>query len=268
MIEVQDLVYQYEKNSPDYIFNKLSLKLEKGSFTTLVGPIGSGKSTLIKILLGLIKVDNYIKIEDLVLCPNNMKQIRMKIGVVFENPEEAFVAETVMDEIAFALENQNKSKKEIWRKVNEIANYIGIKSLLECDPHILSEGQKILVSLASALVIDPKIIILDEALSMLDEISKRKVFGILKECNEKGVTILNITHDLNESLYGKDIVLLQSGKVLLQGRKEEILKQESKLKRAGLELPFLADLSIRLMYYGVLDHMILDMDEMVNAIWK
>lgn len=268
MIEVQDLVYQYEKNSPDYIFNKLSLKLEKGSFTTLVGPIGSGKSTLIKILLGLIKVDNYIKIEDLVLCPNNMKQIRMKIGVVFENSEEVFVAETVMDEIAFALENQNKSKKEIWSKVDEIADYVGIKSLLECDPHTLSEGEKILVSLASALVMDPRILILDEALSMLDEISKRKVFGILKECNEKGVTILNITHDLNESLYGKDIVLLQSGKVLLQGRKEEILKQESKLKRAGLELPFLADLSIRLMYYGVLDHMILDMDEMVNAIWK
>ena len=268
MIEIQDLVYQYEKNSPDYIFDKLSFKLEKGSFTTLVGPIGSGKSTLIKILLGLIKVDSYIKIDDLVLCSNNMKQIRMEIGVVFENPEDVFVAETVMDEIAFALENQNKSKKEIWRKVDDIADCVGLMSLLDCDPLTLSEGEKILVSLASALVADPQILILDEALSMLDEISKRKILGILKECNEKGVTILNITHDLNESLYGKDIVLLQSGKVLLQGRKEEILKQESKLKRAGLELPFLADLSIRLMYYGVLDHMILDMDEMVNAIWK
>lgn len=268
MIEIRDLIYQYEKDDSNFIFNKLSLNLEKGSFTTLIGPIGSGKSTLVKILLGFIKVDSYIKIDDLVLCTSNIKRIRNKIGVVFENPDEIFVAETVMDEIAFSLENQNKSKKEIWRKVEETANYLGIKSLLECDPHTLSEGEKILVSLASALVADPQILILDEALSMLDEISKRKILGILKECNEKGVTILNITHDLNESLYGKDIVLLQSGKVLLQGRKEEILKQESKLKRAGLELPFLADLSIRLMYYGVLDHMILDMDEMVNAIWK
>lgn len=268
VIEIKDLIYQYEKDSSNFIFNKLSLKLEKGSFTTLIGPIGSGKSTLVKILLGFIKVDNYIQIDDLVLCTSNMKQIRTKIGVVFENPDEVFVAETVMDEIAFSLENQNKSKKEIWEKIEEIADYIGIKSLLEYDPHTLSEGEKRLVSLASALVIDPQILILDEALSMLDEISKRKIFKILKECNEKGVTILNITHDLNESLYGNDIVLLQNGKVLLQGSKEEVLKQETKLKRAGLELPFLADLSIKLMYYGVLDHMILSMDEMVNAIWK
>ncbi|MCI8545035.1 MAG: ATP-binding cassette domain-containing protein [Bacilli bacterium] len=268
MIEVQNLVYQYEMNSSDYIFNNLSLKLEKGSFTTLVGPIGSGKSTLVKILVGFIKVDSYIKIDELVLCNSNIKQIRTRIGVIFEDPDEIFVSETVMDEIAFALENQNKSKKEIWKKIEEIADYVGIKSLLECDPHTLSEGEKRLVSLASALVIDPQIIILDEALSMLDEISKRKIFNILRECNKKGITILNITHDLNESLYGNDIVLLQNGNVLLQGVKEEVLKQEVKLKRAGLELPFLADLSIRLMYYGVLDHMILDMNEMVDAIWK
>lgn len=268
MIEIKDLSYQYEKNSSNYLFNKLSLTIEKGSFTTLVGPIGSGKSTLIKILLGIIKVDSYIKIDDLILCPSNLKQIRTKIGVVFENPDEIFVAETVMDEIAFSLENQNKSKKEIWKKVEEVATSLGIQSLLECDPHNLSEGEKRLVSLASALMTEPQIIILDEALSMLDELSKRKMFGILKEYNQKGITILNITHDLNESLYGKKIILLQNGKIILQGEKEEVLKQESKLKKAGLELPFLADLSIRLMYYGILDHMILDMNEMVNAIWK
>lgn len=268
MIEIQDLVYQYENNNSDYIFNNLSICLKKGSFVTLVGPIGSGKSTLVKILLGQTKFKGEIRINDLVLNHQNLKSIRSMIGVVFENPDEVFVAETVMDEIAFALENQNISKKEIWRKVEEVANYIGIKSLLECDPHILSEGQKILVSLASALIIEPQIMILDEALSMLDELSKSRIFKILQECNRKGMTILNITHDLNECLYGTEIVLMQNGTIVLQGLKEEVLKQEAKLKRAGLELPFLADLSIRLMYYGVLDHMILDMDEMVNAIWK
>ncbi len=268
MIEIKDLIYQYEKDSTNYIFNRFSLILKKGSFTTLVGPIGSGKSTLIKILLGLIKVNGYIKIGDFVLCSKNVKQIRTQIGVVFEDPDQVFVAETVMDEIAFALENQNKSKKEIWNKVDDIATCLGIKHLLECDPHTLSEGEKRLVSLASALVIEPQILILDEALSMLDEISKRKIFRILKDCNQKGVTILNATHDLNESLYGNEILLLQNGKIILQGTKEEVLKQESKIKKAGLELPFLADLSIRLMYYGVLDHIILDMNEMVDAIWK
>ena len=269
MIEIKDLTYQHEKNSSNYLFEHLSLSLKKGSFTTLVGPIGSGKSTLVKILLGLLKVDSDIKIEDLALSPNNLKLIRSMIGVVFENPNEIFVTETVMDEIAFTLENQNKSKNEIWRKVKAIAKKIGIEHLLERNPHTLSEGEKRLVSLASALVKNPKIIILDDALSMIDELEKKQILSILKEiCKKEKKTILNITNDLNESIYGDDIIVLQNGKVILSGSKEEILKQEAKLKRAGLELPFLADLSIRLMYYGVLDHMILDMNEMVNTIWK
>lgn len=269
MIVVKDLTYRYDRKNAKDLFQKLSFTLKKGSFTTLVGPIGSGKSTLVQILLGVLRIGNYVKIDDLVLCPNNIKSIRSKIGVVFENSDDSFVAETVMDEIAFSLENMNLSKKEIWNRVKEVSSYVGIDDLLEVEPHSLSSGEKQLVSLASAIAIEPKIIILDEALTMIDRLEKEKIFKILKELNEKkDVTILNITHDLDESLYGNDILLLQDGKVVLHGSKEEVLKEEQLLKNAGLELPFLVDLSIRLMYYGVLDHMILDMNEMVNTIWK
>ena len=103
---------------------------------------------------------------------------------------------------------------------------------------------------------------------MIDEQEKKHIFEILKELNKKGMTILNITHDLDESLYSNDILVLQDGKIILHDTKENVLKEEQIMKKAGLELPFLADLSIRLIYYGVLDHMILDMDEMVNTIWK
>lgn len=269
LIVVKDLTYQYNENKGNYVFDKISFSIKKGSFTTLIGPIGSGKSTLIRILLGLIQSENTITFNNLTLCSSNIKKIRSQIGVVFENPDESFVAETVMDEIAFSLENMNLPKKEIWSRVKEVSHYLGIDSLLEHDPHHLSSGEKQLVSLASAIVIEPELIILDEALTMIDEVEKRKIFGVLKELQEKhGTTILNVTHDLDESLYGEKIILLQNGKIVLQDSKEEVLKQEQILKRAGLELPFLVDLSIRLMYYGILDHMVLDMDEMVSIIWK
>lgn len=269
MIEVKDLLYPCHKNASEYLLDKLTFTLKKGSFTTLAGPIGSGKSILVKILLGLLKANGEIKIENLSLCPKNIKQIRTIVGVVFENLDEVFIAETVMDEIAFNLENQKKTKQEIKESVKEISNRMGITHLLERNPHNLSDGEKQLVALASVFVMNPKIIILDDAISMIDENSKRHIFEMLKEYNEKKqVTILNITQNLNDSLYGKDIMILQDGKIILEGSKEEVLKQESIIKGAGLELPFLADLSIRLMYYGVLDHMILDLNEMVNTIWK
>lgn len=269
MIEVKDLLYPCYKNESEYILDKVTFTLTKGSFTTLAGAIGSGKSTLVKILLGLLKTDGDIKIENLSLCSKNIKQIRMLVGVVFENIDEVFIAETVMDEIAFNLENQKKTKQEIQESIKEITNRMGIGHLLERNPHDLSDGEKQLVALASAFAMNPQIIILDDALSMIDENSKRHIFEILKEYNEKKqVTVLHITHNLNDSLYGKDIMILQDGKIILKGSKEEVLKQETIIKSAGLELPFLADLSIRLMYYGILDHMILDLNEMVNTIWK
>lgn len=265
IIEIKDLNFKYKEKE---IFNHFNLNIEKGSFTTIIGLNGSGKSTLVKILLGLLNAEGKIKIDNLVLN-ENINEIRKIIGVVFENPDSGFVAEKVLDDIAFTLENLGENPKEIEKKINEITDYIGISHLLEKEPQNLSGGEKQLVALASALVHSPKILILDEALTMVDNNVRKKVYGILKDLHtNKNMTIINVTHDMDETLYGDDIILIDNGNIILKGPKEEVLKEEKVFNKLKLELPFMADLSIKLMYYDLIDHIILDMNEMVNTIWK
>ena len=266
IIELEKINFSYGEHK---IFDDFSLSINEGTFTTIVGPNGSGKSTLVRILLGLIRTDGKVVIDETEMNHKNLKDIISKIGVVFENPDNQFVAETVMDDIAFSLENMQVKPKEIMARVKEIANYIGITDIIEREPHTLSGGQKQLVALASALVINPKIIILDEALTMIDLDVRDKIYKILEQINkEKGVTIVNITHDMDETLYSKDIVVLDEGKVILNGQKELVLKEEKVFSKLGLSLPFMAELSIKLGYYGLIDHMLFNMDEMVDEIWK
>lgn len=266
IIIIKDLAFKYDEK---LIFNRLNLNIKRGSFTTIIGPNGCGKSTLIKIILGLLKTNSYLNVDQMILCNDNIKTIRKRIGVVFENPDNQFVAETVMDDIAFSLENMKYNKEEIRKRIDKFTKYLGIYDLLEREPHSLSGGEKQLVALASALVIEPKILILDEALTMVDREVKEKTYKILKGLHEKSnVTIINVTHDLEDSLYGDDIVVIDQGQVVLKGPKELVLQEEKILNNIGLDLPFMASLSIKLKYYGLVDKLILDMDEMVDLLWK
>jgi len=266
IIDIKNLNFKYSEKP---IFNNFNLEIKQGTFTTIIGLNGSGKSTLIRIILGLIKYDGEIKIDNLILNNGNIKEIRKKIGVVFENPDNQFVAETVMDDIAFSLENLQLKPSDIKRKVREIANYIGISKLLDREPSTLSGGEKQLVSLASALVHEPKILILDEALTMIDTKTKKHIYNILEEMHKtKNITIINVTHDMDELLYGDDIVLIDNGNVILKGPKNEVLLEEKIFNNLNLDLPFMASLSIKLKYYGLVDRLITDMSEMVDEIWK
>ena len=145
---------------------------------------------------------------------------------------------------------------------------MGIYDILEANPHDLNSNQKQLVSLASALVHDPKVLILDEALTMLDPFDKEKILKILKELNDKGLTIINISHDIEDTLISDKIYVLDSGEIVLEGTKEEVYKEEKKLHNLGFNLPFMVELSNRLMFYNLIDHTIYDMEEMVNTLWK
>ena len=139
---------------------------------------------------------------------------------------------------------------------------------MEINPHDLNSNQKQLVSLASALVHDPKVLILDEALTMLDPFDKEKILKILKELNNKGLTIINISHDIEDTLISDKIYILDKGKVVLEGTKEEVYKQEKVLYNLGFNLPFMVELSNRLKFYDLIDHTIYDMEEMVDTLWK
>lgn len=265
MIKITNLNFNYKSKQ---LFNGLNMEIEKGKITSIIGPNGSGKSTLVKILIGLYNYNGTIKINDILLLKDNIKEIRKSVGVVFTNPDNQFVAETVMDDIAFTLENMNYKKKDIRKKIEEITKYLGIYDILEYNPHDLNSNQKQLVSLASALVHDPKILILDEALTMLDPFDKEKILNILKELNNKGLTILNISHDIEDTLISDKIYVLNEGKIVLSGTKEEVYKEENILHNLGFELPFMVELSNRLMFYDLIDHVIYDMEEMVDNLWK
>lgn len=266
IIMIKNLNFSYRNK---VIFQDFNLDIEKGKFIHIVGPNGSGKSTLIKILLGLIKAEGYINIYCMNLCNDNIMDIRRNVGVIFENPDNAFVAETVADDIAFALENLQYSSKQIETKINKVCEYLKIEHLLNKNPHYLSGGEKQLVALAGALVTEPKILILDEAFTMIDGVSRIKLLKLLKRmCQDKKMTIINVTHDMEDTVYGDKIIVLSEGKVLFNDFKEEVYKEEKKLRKIGLELPFMVDLSNKLSYYGLVDKTILDMNEMVNHLWK
>lgn len=266
MIVINNLNFKYTNQ---VVFNDLCLSIKKGSFSTIIGNNGCGKSTLVKLLLGLENSNGSILIDNLLLCDNTVSQIRRNIGVVFENPDSCLISETVLDDLAFPLENLNYSSDFIYSKINEISNYLGISHLLNSSSSNLSGGEKQLVSLGCALITNPNIIILDEAFSMVDESSKIDILNMLRKINKDfGVTILNITHDIEESIYGTDIVLINAGSVLINDSKDNVYKQEKKLKKLGYDLPFMVDLSNRLSYYELVDHFIYDMDELVEVLWK
>lgn len=266
IIEIKDLNFSYDQQP---ILSNINLNIEEGSFTTILGPNGSGKSTLMRILLGLEKTDSYIKIDGTVLTNETIRDIRKKIGVVFENPDNQLIAQTVEDDIVFSLENLNYPRSKIQKKYNKIVKQLNLESIVKKDPHRLSGGEKQKVALACALITEPKILILDEAFTMIDNKYKTEILELLKNIHKKNnTTIIMITHDTNDCLLGDKIVLMKDGVIIKEGLKEEICKEEKLFHELGLELPFMVDLSIKLQYYGLIDEIIYDMNEMVDTIWK
>ena len=178
IIKIENLNFGYNK---DLLYENFNLTIEEGDWVSILGANGAGKTTLVKLIIGLLNNHETIKIDDMVLNRKNIREIRKLIGVVFDNPEIQFVSETVKDEIAFTLENLQIPKEEIHELVTEVAKRLKITDLLDIEPHRLSGGQMQKVALASALVLKPKILILDEALSMIDPYDKTEIMKMLKK---------------------------------------------------------------------------------------
>lgn len=262
MIVIDNLNFSYDDK---VIFNKFNLSIMNGSFTTIIGSNGSGKSTLANILTGLISSDN-IYIDGILLCSDNLSYIRQNLGIVLGCLSHSFICESVFDELSYSLTGSND---EIKKRVNFISSSLGIDFLLDRNPMELSVGEGQLVGIACALIDEPDLIILDEAFSNIDYVSKLKILKYLKKINnENGVTILNFTSDIDDSLYGSDIVVIDKGRVILQGDNDSVYKQEKILKKVGFNLPFMVDLSKKLSYYDLIDGFIYDMDEMIDVLWK
>ena len=178
IVEINGLTFRYKNN---FVFDNFNLKIDRGSWVTIAGPNGSGKTTLVKLLAGLEKSYSCIKILDYVLDKKNLFDIRKDTGFAFDTPDNFFACETVEDELAFSLENMAVMPKTIKKKINEISKLLKMEDILKQNPYELSGGQKQKVSLACALMLEPRILVLDEALLMIDINEREEIFKILKE---------------------------------------------------------------------------------------
>lgn len=266
IISVDHLNFKYNDK---VLFNDVSFDIKEGSWTTIIGSNGCGKTTLTHILMGTILTDAKITIDGIDLNRESVNHVRRKIGIVFENPDNQFVSETVVGDIVFGMENLQYPRYKQEEKLATISSLLDLDKLLNRDPRTLSGGEKQLIALASILVLEPRILILDEAFTMIDMVMKRRIYSLLKELHQtKNLTIINITHDIEDATYGDDIILIGNHKIIGHDQKESILNNEALLKKANYKQPFLASLSSKLMYYRLLDKPILDMNEMVKTLWK
>lgn len=266
ILEIKNLNFSYGEKQ---ILKNIHLSLKQGSWNTIIGLSGTGKSTLLKMILGLIETDASITIDNLLLNKSNLFEIRKKIGVVFENPEFSFVTETVKDDLAFTLENMQYCSEDIKKRIKEVAECLKITKMLNKNPHSLSGGEKQMVAFACAIIHKPKLLIFDEAFSMIDSIERQNILKIVKKMQqEENITILQVTHDMEECLFSDNLYVLQDGHFILQGLKEDVFKEEAKLTKIGLELPFLVNLSKKLQYYDLIDRYYYNMEQLVDALWK
>ena len=272
IISVKDVTFIYpgEENST---LKNVSLDVNQGEWLSIVGHNGSGKSTLAKLLNGLLLPNEGAVIVSgkySTMSQEDIWEIRRQVGMVFQNPDNQFVGTSVQDDIAFGLENFGVPREEMVKRINESVHRVGMEAFLLQEPHQLSGGQKQRVAIAGILAQKPSVIILDEATSMLDPIGRIEVMQTVRELNEKeGITVISITHDLEEALSADRVVVMKMGEKAAEGKPEDIFQQRELLLSAGLDLPFSLKLSEALLQEGVgLDKGYLTQEELVNAIWK
>ena len=194
--------------------------------------------------------------------------MRKDIGIVFENPDEHFVTDRVYDELAFILESQDYQKDDIDDKIVKVSELIGIEDLLNRKIISLSVGEKQLVALAIAIINKPKLLIMDEGLSNVDSYYREIILKILNVLRKRGMTIINITSNSEDSVYGTDIVIINNGKVVLNKTLLRAYKEEKEFINSGLSLPLIADLSLKLKYYNLTNKVYIDEKSLVDEIWK
>ena len=252
VIEVKNLTYEYEKNVE--ALDDVSFSIEKGEYVTLIGHNGSGKSTLAKLLCYLLEPTsgevllNGVKEDD-----KNIADIRRTIGIVFQNPDNQFIGSTVEDDIAFGLENRNVETKRMHELVQEYAKKVHMDSFLKKEPSEISGGQKQRVAIAGILALGLKIVIFDESTSMLDpegvEDIRKLIFDMKKE--DKDLTFISITHDIEEAYYSDRVIILNKGKLFKDGKPEEIFSDSESLIKIGLDIPFVIKVKNSLKENGI-----------------
>ncbi|WP_339196558.1 energy-coupling factor ABC transporter ATP-binding protein [Solibacillus sp. FSL R5-0449] len=272
ILSFNQVTYSYTPEEPQTrnAVEDVSFVINKGEWITIVGHNGSGKSTMAKLMSGLlIPQQGEVRIKRELLTEENIWDIRSQIGIVFQNPDNQFVGATVQDDVAFSLENNGVPHEEMVKRVHNALRQVKMEEFINHEPHHLSGGQKQRVAIAGALAMHPQILILDEATSMLDPQGREEVLTIVEALRKEiGLTVLAITHDLEEALLADRIIFMNAGKKYAEGTPEEIFALGDELVQFGLDMPFAMKMTKLLQAQGV--HLVgqhMTEEELVNDLW-
>jgi energy-coupling factor transport system ATP-binding protein len=268
IIDVQHLSFGYDEDT--LTIDDISFTIEKGSYTTILGHNGSGKSTIAKLLMGLLeKKSGEIVIGGIPLTEETLNQVRSQIGIVFQNPDNQFIGATVRDDIAFGLENNCVDPALMDDIINEYAKKVNMYEFLDHEPTKLSGGQKQRVAIAGILAMSPSIIILDEATSMLDPKGRNEINALVHQLNkDKHMTIVSITHDIEEAALSDYVILLSDGHIVDEGRPEEVLMKKEEIESLALDIPFAYKISHGLQKTGISITEQIDREKLVNELCR
>lgn len=243
-VDVKNIKFKYEGNQEHYTLDDVSFHVKQGEWLSIIGHNGSGKSTTVRLIDGLLEAESgQIFIEGEELSEKNVWTIRHKIGMVFQNPDNQFVGATVEDDVAFGLENKGISIEEMKSRVKEALELVGMSDFASREPSRLSGGQKQRVAIAGAVAMRPSIIILDEATSMLDPEGRMELIKTIRDIREQyQMTVISITHDLDEVALSDRVLVMKNGRVESSSTPRDLFTRGDELLALGLDIPFTANL--------------------------
>ena len=270
IIELENIHYRYHEDDAREALAGVSLEIRRGEWLAIIGHNGSGKSTLAKVMNGLIEANTgSVVVNGKVLTEETVFEARRTVGMVFQNPDNQFVGTTVEDDIAFGLENIGLPREEMLERVTKVLDMVKMSEFRTKEPARLSGGQKQRVAIAGVTALEPEVIILDEATSMLDPKGRLEVISTIQKLHkEKKITVISITHDLDEAAQADRVVLMEQGQIQQIGTPKEIFKLGSKLVEKGLDVPFAEKLIEALRERGInVPEEYLDEEGLMEWLW-
>ena len=256
IITIENLIFEYtrgDESQPVRAIDNLNLEIERGSFTAIIGKNGSGKSTLSKNLNGLllptegvIYVDGFDTRDD-----DSIWNVRQTAGMVFQNPDNQLVSAIVEDDVAFGPENLGIEPAEIRRRVDKALADVNMGQFKKKAPHLLSGGQKQRIAIAGVVAMKPKCIIFDEPTAMLDPKGRSEIMSIIDELHAEGITVILITHFMDEAVRADRVIIMHEGRILLDGAPQEVFEQEELIRSVNLDVPLMVEMGAKLRKAGI-----------------
>ena len=270
LLQVENARFSYDKKTE--ALKGVSFSAEKGDYLAIIGHNGSGKSTLARLINGLLTPSGGTVTVDGISSADKEKcfELRKRVGVVFQNPDNGIIASIVEDDVAFGPENLGVPREEIKERIDFALKAVGMEEYRKSSPARLSGGQKQRVAIAGVLALKPEILVLDESTAMLDPKGRKEILAVVKKLNEEqGVTVISITHYMEEAAQARDVIVLSDGEIVMRGSPEEIFLKGAELKKYGLELPYPAYVAEKLKEKGVpIDGVVLTREALAEKLEK